>query len=203
MAMVPKQVGLIVPDRFLTRLKYWKSITISLAAANAGSVRFSPSNAFDVDPLLGSTSMSGFAEFAAFYGTYRALVSSIKVEVTNPSTTSILDAVVVPLNLDPGATPPTNTVLHWQEQPYAVQRSVALLGSPLCTLNCEMSTERIYGSDMVYYDDNFAALVTTSPTNNWWWAIGLYSLAVIPTAIPININIEVGVEFYDRLELNS
>jgi hypothetical protein len=200
---VPRRIGLILPDRYRTGLRYWKSVSTSLAVANSAAFRFSPSNAFDVDPLFGGTNMSGFVELATLYSTYRVIASHIKCETVNPSSTQPVMTYVAPLNVDPGAAPSAAFILSLKEQPYAVSKTATLAGGPICTLDNVMSTERIFGSKSALFDDNFAAPVTGGPTNNWYWVVGLYAFNVIAPAVFTNITIEVDVEFFNRKDLLS
>jgi len=67
-----------------------------------------------------------------------------------------------------------------------------------------MSTEKIFGSPMVRYDDNFAALVNAIPVNNWFWIVAIYAGAVQSAAEPVfvNIGVDIDIDFYDRAFLN-
>jgi len=146
--------------------------------------------------------MAGFTELSALYNSYRVTVSRIKVETINPSVLTPLEVVVCPTNLDPGASPSGAYCGSLKLQPYAVSKQTGLAGSPKTTVDCTMSTEKIFGSSMVYYDDNFSSLVTTVPNNNWFWVVGFVTANLIPTnSVQFTVTIEVGVEFFDRVVL--
>jgi len=196
--MVPNRVGLILPDRYRTKLRFWKSVQTSLAASVTSAVRFQPSAAYDIDPVLASTTMAGFNELAGLYARYRVLASTIKVECANVSNLNPLMLVVAPTNLDPGATPSSAYILALKEQPYAKAISVPLVGGPLGVIESRMTTEKIFGSKMVLFDDAFQAGIATVPTNNWFWVISWYSFQLIATSFVTNVTIEVDVEFFDR-----
>jgi len=201
--VVPKSIS-IVPDRIFTKLVYEGIATLNVVPpAQYALYRYQPSAAFDPDPLLASASTPGFAEFAAFYSSYRVTVSRIRASYVNPSSALAATTVLIPLNVDPGASSTLATVNSWPDQPYAKSGLVGLMGSPPKVLSNEMSTERIYGSQMVYFDDNFASLVTTIPNNNWFWAIAvIFPLVPASTvAVSMQYRIEMGVEFYDRKQL--
>jgi hypothetical protein len=76
-----------------------------------------------------------------------------------------------------------------------------MIGAPPCVVSREMSTERIFGSKMVYFDDAFQSVINTIPANNWFWAIGLLtpSLVAAPLTVTLVWEIEMGVEFFDRV----
>jgi hypothetical protein len=196
--VLPRQVGLALPDRYICKLRYWKSIQISLNVSNTQAIRFSPSNAYDVDPLLASTAMSGYVELAAIYGAYRVTGSDIMVEATNSSPTHPVRLIVGATNVDPGGTPSAAYVLSLAEQPYAKSTIVSLAGGPASKIKNQLSTERIYGNPMVKYDDNFSAPTTASPSNNWWWVIGIYAQSLFTQVFTVNVTMEVDIEFYNR-----
>jgi hypothetical protein len=195
---IPRQVGLILPDRYRTNLRFWKQVSLNFVANNAVSIRFRPSSAFDVDPVVASTAMSGFVELSALYNSYRVLSSKIRTEAVTTSAANPVNIYVAPVNFDPGATPSAANILALREQPYAKSRLIGLSGSPSIKINSTMSTEKIYGSKMALFDDNFAAPITASPNNNWYWQIGAYSFVLDPSLTWVTITIEVDVEFYDR-----
>jgi hypothetical protein len=72
------------------------------------------------------------------------------------------------------------------------------------TLSTRMSTEKIFGSKAVYFDDNFSSLVTTIPANNWYWFIGVIAATTVASSaltVTISVEIELDVEFFCRKEL--
>lgn len=198
---IPNRVGLILPDMYVSKLRYWKQVKWDFTATNTIVARFRPSSAYDVDPLVGSTAMAGFAELATLYGSYRVISSKIAVQVVNPSAANPVNCSVTPVNIDPGAAPSSAYVLSLRENPYGKFGVVGLSGSPPLKINNQMSTQKIFGGRMTRYDDNFSALVTASPANNWWWIIGGYSFVLDPSLCWITVTIDVNVEFYDRLPL--
>jgi len=161
-------------------------------------------SAFDVDPLLGGTSMPGFTEWSAFYGSYRVYESQADVQVSVYAANSPpLTVILIPLNLDPGASVATPTVVSWVGNPYARKQLLANSGSKAVRLRSTMSTEKIYGTTMIWFDDNFSADVTGSPANNWYWALGLLAPAVLASteSIAVEMTIKVRLELYNRLSL--
>jgi hypothetical protein len=169
-----------------------------IVGASSYSYRYQPTGAQDVDPALGGITMPGFDEFALVYASYRVLGSRIKCKLSGISTTPVT-VIVVPLNADPGATPTVATIISWRGQPYAISKLTGSAGSPAIEIENSMTTAKMFGSNMVLSDDNFAALVSTVPVNNWFWAIGIYQNFVF-AAQPVvsDIQILVDVQFYDR-----
>lgn len=193
---VPKSTGTIIPDRMITTLRWWKSVSISLASVSTNAIRFSPSSAQDPDPV-GTAQPLGFAQMAALYNSYRVLRSSASAETVNtgnvPITTTLL-----PSNTDPGPAPSPGYVTASRLQAFAVSKTGALAGGPLCRVSTSMTTQKMYGNKMIQFDDNFAALVNTVPGNNWYWVVALYAPAVAPNAVILNFYMDIEIEFYDR-----
>jgi len=195
---IPRSVGLILPDQYRTKLRYWKQVSFNFTATNTTAIRFRPSSAFDVDPLIASTAMSGFAELSTLYQTYRVLSSKINLTVMTTSAANPVNVSLTPSNFDPGATPSSAYVLAAREQPYARFGTCGLTGSPPLKLTSSMSTEKAYGSKAALFDDNFSSPVTATPNNNWYWVIGGYSFVLDPSLTWVTVTIEVDCQFYDR-----
>jgi len=195
---IPKAVGIIMPDRYYTALKYEKIGSVSLAVAPTGAFRYRPTGAFDVDPLVASTAMAGFTELATLYGQYRVTVSKATFRVVNPNTLSPIVAILAPVNLDPGASPSAGYVNSLLENPYATHKLVGVTGSPVSEMSCLCSSERIFGSQEVYVDDGYASVVTSTPVNNWFWVIGFTTGNLVTNPLQWEITIEVGIEFFSR-----
>lgn len=195
---LPRRVGLIMPDRMFTRLRFYGLGAQTLTAATNASLRYRPTSAFDTDPNLGSAAVPGFTELAAFYSAYRVTTSKATIRFVNPSATVGIQVVLLPLNQDPGASPPSSTTDFWPANPYAIKKLLGCGGSRAETLSCTMSTEKIFGSKMVYFDDAFSSAVTTNPTNNWYWAIGIIAPVATTVTITLEISIDMGVEFFNR-----
>jgi len=191
-------VGLVLPDRYRTNLRYWKSISFNFIASTVASARFRPSSAFDVDPLIGGTAMAGFTELAGLYASYRVLSSKIIVEAVNTSAANPVSLMVCPVNIDPGASPISSYVLALREQPYGKFKMLGLSGCPPTRLNSVMSTEKIYGSKSTLFDDNFSSPSNSSPANNWFWVVAGFIGVLDPSLSWLQVNIDVDVEFFDR-----
>lgn len=197
--VLPKSI-MIMPDRFRTHLRYWKSLAFDLGTTSYAAARFQPSGAFDIDPTASGVKPAGFDELAAFYSSYRVSKSKCVVEIVGTASTSAVQVTLLPTNLDPGATPVAAYITSSREQPYAISKMAPSQGGPTTKLSRSMSTQKIFGSPMTKYDDNFSALINSIPVNNWFWVLTLYSLATIPTVTPVLINvfIEIDIDFYDR-----
>jgi hypothetical protein len=182
-------------------LRFWKSVSFNFTASNVAAVRFRPSAAFDVDPLVASTAMAGFAELASLYSSYRVLSSTIRIEAVTTSAANPVALMTAPVNADPGATPSSAYVLALREQPYAKYKMLALTGCPPSNVMNAMSTEKVYGSKSALFDDNFSSPTNSTPNNNWFWVVAGYSQVLDPSLCWLQITIEVDCEFFDRFFL--
>jgi hypothetical protein len=195
---LPRSVGVIMPDRMYTKLRFYGLGAISIVASVGLGARYRPSAAYDVDPVAASTATPGFSEFSSFYNNYRVTCSRATIRFVNPSAAVGAQVVLCPLNADPGASVASPTVAAWVSNPYAKTKLLGCGGSKSETLSCFMSTEKIYGSKMVYNDDNFSSLVSTVPVNNWYWGLGVLIPSIGTVSITTDIIIEMGIEFYSR-----
>lgn len=66
-----------------------------------------------------------------------------------------------------------------------------------------MSTEKIFGSKMVLFDDNFSSPCTANPTNNWFWVVAGVSQVFDPNLTWVTITLDLDVEFFDRAFLQN
>lgn len=199
-----RKFNLVIPDKLFTKLTWngTQNLSIAVGAGTTG-YRYLPSAAYDVDPALGSTSMPGYAELASLYNSYRVNQSRLRVSFSSADARPCT-ALIVPLNTDPTSSPSSAFVRSASMNPYSKYRLVAPAGSPPLVLSTKMSTERIFGSKAVYFDDNFSSLVTTIPANNWYWFIGLIAPATVASSslvITICVELELDVEFFCRKEL--
>jgi hypothetical protein len=209
MTKIPKSINLVFPDKMTVRLKYTASTLINIPVATGYNfLYYTPTSAYDVDPTVGSTAMPGFSEMATFYSTYRVVKSGLKVDAILPSTDGIPGnsciMVIVPLNASPTASTYLN-VVGWRGNTYSQSRLLPITANPV-RLAASMTTEKIYGSRAIYYDDNFASPVTTVPNNNWYWGIGFTSDALPPLAtfdVSVYVQVDADVEFFARKRLNA
>lgn len=197
---LPRTVTNIIPDRMMTRLAYKGVATFTIPASSQHFARrWLPSAAYDLDPLLGSTTVVGYNELAALYNRYRVVRSRMIARFANTSGTPVV-CVLLPLNADPGSSPSLATVEAWQNNPYAATKLCPTTGAPPVALSRSMSTEKINGSKMVYFDDNYTALINAIPVNNWYWGVTVIASSAVASATGIVVETEIfiDVEFYNR-----
>jgi hypothetical protein len=188
------------PDRMITTLEYFEAVSFGIGGVGIASQRYVATSPFKPS-FVSSVQPRGYADFAALYASYRVSRSRIRLEVTPSNPEAIpVNIVIYPSNLDQGSSPSSGTLLGWFTQPYAVKHLCGAFGSQPAELRHMMTTAKIYGSEMVNTDDNFAAITSTSPVNNWFWNVCLYTLPIPDeTAVyAVSVYIEFDVQFYDR-----
>jgi hypothetical protein len=202
---IPRTIA-IMPDRYYCLMRYtdFSADTIG-ATGQFFNRRFRPTNAFDIDPLLGGTSMPGFIEFSALYASYRVTWSKCRVRISPGGGALPTLITLVPLNIDLGSSPSVAALTSLPDQAYAKSKVAGAIGSPTITLETEMSTEKIYGSKAVYFDDSFSSVVTGGPANNWFWNISglITSAASAASTFYVETSLDVGIEFFDRKQLQN
>jgi len=190
------------PDRMITTLRFWEQNFPSWAAETFKVISYRGTSVFDPRTAAGGTQPEGFDLFALVYSSYRVLASKCEIEICSNSTgVAPITIILVPLNADPtGAS--AAQVVSFVGNPYAKTKMFSP-GGPPQKLTCSMSDARIFGSEMVNSDDNFASLVSTNPVNNFFYAVCMYITAAYTATQPyaLNVYLEYKVQFYDRFAL--
>lgn len=196
----------IFPESYESVLHYYTPITMSNAAASYVSVRYRPNNVFDVDPLVGSTAVPGFAELALIYGTYRLLGYEAVVDFVNAEAFAV-QAFIYPwsnLQTAPSANDATTPELIVNQRAKSHVLS-AQGGQDRIRLSQKVNLSTLY-SNQVLTDDAFAAKVTTGPAFVIYHVVG----AICPGAkvltvagISTFIHYYLRVKFYGRIPLIS
>jgi len=78
----------IMPDEFVTDLKYITDTIMTNAGGTKASLQFR-TEAYDVDPALASTAMPGFLEMSSIYARFRCLKMSYKFSIANQEAFSV------------------------------------------------------------------------------------------------------------------
>lgn len=131
-------------------------------------------SAFDVDPLLGSTSIPGFTELSSLYQAYRVRGMRIDTVITN------MEAFPITVGIMPGLTDYGNNLLsqssvaqYINSNPWSRSYNLGLSGSGSESHHFveTVSTGQVFGDIVWETDDGFAAFVTTNPANMWYWNV--------------------------------
>lgn len=184
-------------DSLLVKLRY----PIRGTLATVGTViskRFTPNGAYDVDPVLGSTSTPGFAEYAALYTYYRVEKFRPRVTFSNLDNLSISLYSVVS-NTDPGT---AGTNYHNYAQS-AFGRTYELApfysGRGTITHDQTVPVPELLGMNTAQAD-SFRSVTTSIPSDLVYWGFGIYSNAGTNFANGVGYTgyIEMHVRFYSR-----
>jgi len=186
-----------MPDRLRTTLRFNAEAAILNAGINFGSIRYTPTNAFDVDPVLGSTSMPGFAELGAIYRFYR--INKFKVKLSAGNREAFVNCICLAvLNFDPGA----NTA-NWQNY-FSSRDSVKKYMGPLtgaCTTELAISgsvASEGGSNTRVMVNDAYSALTSGAPSNNMWIFIGTHAVGNAQAAgVEVSTQIDIELDFFE------
>lgn len=184
-----------MPDRYRTMLTFQKTVAVTNAGLGYANVRFSPTNAYDVDPVLGSTACPGFLPLTTLYRRYRTDSAVCRVGFANLDLIA-LTAYITADNQDPGSN--TATYQPLLSNRYSVNRVIGLgTGNSSGALTLRASTAQFGGVRNVGQDDSYSALSGNSPTNNWWFAVGVVSTGAIANGVHISFRCDLTIEFYE------
>lgn len=196
--VIPRNLGIVAPRTRVT-LRFQKTVTISNSTLFTANQFFTPTFLYDVDPVIGSTAVPGFTEYAAFYRQYVLISSRCTFRVMNNEAFPLL-AFIVPTNGAPTANQSLSTTFTQLAQPVCVTKAIgAVTGNGIGTLVHEYRTSNFAGAHDVTGDPAyFGATSGGSPTNNWYWNIGYTSgLAGTAAGALVQVTIELDTEFFE------
>ena len=201
---IAKPIDQVLPDKLVVTLKLISTgRTTVTTGVQATGFRNRATSIFD--STFTGLVPTGYAQLSALYGSYRVSSNTYTLIVNNLSAITAMMVYLAPLNEDPGASPSAATIISYANNTYGQVKLIGALGAPPVTISKTMSTERIFGTKAVYFDDNFSALVNANPNNNWFWGVG-FSQDVPSPASPATVSwvqeIWFNVEFFNRLRLN-
>ncbi len=174
--IIPRQYRVATPS-LITQLVFQSTLhnPLNNAGLTYASVRFRPTSAYDVDPVIGGTSMPGFNEWAAIYGKYRVLRFRAEIVAVNLELDFPLNFIVFPSNFDLGAN--YSQVQSQFGNSFAKYRFLSPKGGQdRATIRTPWwSSRQIVGSDSVYLDDDYASNTNASPVNNSYINVAIWT----------------------------
>jgi hypothetical protein len=185
--------GLMMPDRFVTKLKYAETFRL-LNAAATGQQIFRGNSCYDPDQTGVGGQPMGFDQFAIFYNKYRVRASTLTFNLIRTSesvriTITPSNSFSVPASVATALENPYNRLID-------ISSSISNFSN-----STRMPTYKIWGVDptTVSSEDNFAATVTADPTNVWAWVLNVATYDGIATAtLWVDLAVIYEVEFFDR-----
>lgn len=196
-----------IPDQFDTTLLFVTQGYSYFAGATFGLTRYTPNGAYDVDPSLGSTSTSGFAELAALYYYYRVVAYQVEYDLANNEAFPLAWSVVH-VNSDPG----TSTLANYTTgSGNAFGRSgIMCAGSGVGIAHYKsrvIKLSELVGGVDVETGDNWRGGSAANPTDLVYTGFAVSSPAsrslTSNNGISWNVRIKMWVRFYDRKNLTS
>lgn len=202
LVVMPRQFG-FAPPRLHTSLRYTSIGTINNVGTTAASNRYRPTNAFDVDPLLASTAMPGFAEYALLYTRYRVTSSKIMVDFMNLESFPLIVAIL-PVQTDPGSNHLASVTTRFLGQPVCHSKPVgAITGLSVAQLGHQTSTAKIAGVSDLNTADDYSSGVGAGPLLNWYWDVMILSNSVLASGVFVHVTVDVQIEFFSLAQPNN
>jgi hypothetical protein len=155
--------------------------------------------AYDPDPLLGSGSLTGFNEWAAFYTHYRVLSFCYDVQISNQESFPLV-ALVAPTHTDVGAN--YTSTDQFSEFPYGKKNILsAKTGKDNCRFRGDVNIAKFEGSREPLTDMSFASAVATVPAQLRFFNIGCDSGSVYVNGVFVSVLLIYEVQFFARLPI--
>lgn len=188
------------PDSMRVKLRYPIQNTLTVAGTVIAK-RWTPNAAYDVDPVLGSTSTPGFAEWSGLYTYYRVVKYKVHMNFVN------LDNLGVALftyntNVDPGTAGSSGAQYAQSSFGRTYDLAPFYSGGGKVVLNQTLSVARILGMP-VMQADSFRSLTTSTPSDLVYFGFTILSSsgANFTNGIQYSGYIEMDTIFFARKEL--
>lgn len=197
----------VPPSSRRVRLTWHGSKAMAETTASAGVQQtFKINSAYDVDPSVGSTSTAGFAEYAAFFSTYRVWGASIRFEGAASGGSSGTVAVV---GMYPNA---TNTFLtssdSWAVAPMSVNRTVRAEtssgGVNFFKLTKKYTFNEVLRITRRQFTDNFSYTGATSSNPATILYLSVFGFGIGTSSavtFTYSIWVQMDVEFFNPIQL--
>jgi len=164
----------VMPDEMDVVLGYPLGGQLAAAATTIAKV-WTPNAAWDVDPVLGSTSTPGFAEWATLYTYYRVFKYKIELEMCNLDTTPT-SVYFVHTNENPGTV--GTSYLDYAAQAYCSHNMVGnSTGFNKLRYRKTINCAKLLGSAALETADSLRSLTNAVPSDLLFFGIGLRSPA--------------------------
>jgi len=195
--VIPRSLGW-APRRVRASLLYHAYGIVNNAGVTHANVRYVPTYAYDIDPLLASTAMPGFTEWGAIYRFYRTVASQLKCTFSNKETFPVTTCIC-PVNFDPTA----NTASFANYFSSRLGKTAAagpLTGNGVNVLENQFTTADIGGVASLQTLDSYCAQTSGAapPGNNWYWFVGvLTDGSALNAGVFFDVALTVDVEFFE------
>jgi len=192
---------LAFPDSLRTRLQYSIPLQIIVGGGTTNSLRFT-SNAYDVDPALGSTAMPYFTELSAVYTKFRTLGVKYNFQVTNAEAFPLAMIYGIMIN----SLGSTALGVNYAGNPYMHTMILSQSNGSQSTRTFQggVSLPKLFGTNQVLFDDLFTGSTTSSTLSSSATAniyIGAVGAAVPVAGWFVNGTIELDLVFTHRKDV--
>lgn len=151
-------------------------------------------SAYDLDPLVGSTAMSGFSQWAAIYYYYRVLRFGYRWEVCNNESIPLI-ASCAPTKNDVGAN--YSSCQEFGEFPYGQSKLLpASGGQNRHVFTGVIDLAKYLGHTGYLYDDTSSAAVTANPLHEAYMNFAINNSSSGVNQIGFRLTIWQDVQFY-------
>lgn len=191
----------VIPDRVLVKMKYLSTSPLTAVASDTASRQFRANGIYDVDPALASTAIAGFAEWMAFYGSYRVIATEVDCEFINLDTAPTVynvgfETVFFTAN--------TKNYPYFGE-PNQISKLSAGIGANPVRLKKRMQLQHLLGDTANLTDQDYTGGSAANPASLLYVSIAQSS----PSAVAIvngsfvRCQLSFDVEFFRRRNLNQ
>ena len=190
-----------MPQKLITRLKYLSTSGL-VSVTDTASRQFNANGLYDVDPALGSTSVSGLAELLGIYSVYRVLKTRISTDFIN------LDSRPTICNVGFENTFfPANTKNYpYFSEANQISRLIAYnLGGAPVRLVLTRDIADLKGDNSVKFDRDFAGTVGANPAALVYCSVAISDPGAfaMTNGAYIRNEIEFETEFYGLKNFNT
>jgi hypothetical protein len=162
--------GNIMPQKFITRLKYLSTSTLNNAGFDTASRQFIINGLYDTDPAFVSTSIPGFVELMAIYSRYRVLRAKMSVDFIN------LDArpTVCCVGMEPSLFAANTKNYPYFSQENQVSRLIAYnLGGAPVRLEMTRNLAALKGDNSTLDDSDYTGGVGSNPVTPLYGTVAI------------------------------
>jgi len=190
MKFVDRTQDLIVNPEGQMKLKYVQMFTLVSATQQFFAYALRTNAAYDVDPLVGSTSTAGFLEKSQFYGYARTIGYDVRVEFCNTSINPC-QVFVGNCNTNCGISAggsSVNLLTLAGNDGFSNKQLAHAYAKSSWTYHHRTTISKVVGSIAPETEDNFRSSVTGIPADLTWLVFGVNS-TVSPVSMPVDVTV--------------
>ncbi len=194
-----RSVGTGIPPRIMVSLKYCDVLSISSGTAY-GQYTFRGNSLFDPDYTATGHQPRYFDQYGALYSKYKVISSSIRVSLSNYSTSSSCIMTVTP----------HSEILTLTSYPVAAEQPLTKrteqvpvstrMGAKNTVIHFATSAGILGLSPAQLASEDYSALIGANPLSVWYWNIGFFNPQGANVSATVDVDMVYDALFYDRLD---